>query len=73
MEKRTLEEVKSDEDREKGGARESRTLTYFARAKTRCDGEFEPDSSGRLPFLNAAPSLTVTLLPWGHMGWKQSL
>lgn len=63
MEKKILEEGKSDEDREKGGVRESQTLTYFPRVKTRCDSEFEPDSSGRLTFLSTAPSLTVTLLP----------
>lgn len=33
MEKKILEEGKSDEDREKGGVRESRTLTYFAPVK----------------------------------------
>lgn len=73
MQRKILEEGKSDGDGEKGGVRESRTLTNFAQVKTRCDCEFERDSSSRLPFLSAAPSLTVTLLPWGHMGWRQSL
>lgn len=56
----------------KRGLRESWTPTYFPWVKTRCDCEIEPDSSSSLPLPGTAPSLTATLLPWGHMGYKRN-
>lgn len=44
----------------------------FSPGKTRCDCEHEADSSSRLPSPGNSPVITVTRLPQGHVGWKQS-